>query len=179
MVLLAVPMAIDVLRPDQMYGLFASVAFVLAISLPFLLLSKKVFSLPRSTLNWVFAVHVGRSIGSSILIALIWHFALGTGAVETWFVLLAARLVVSRLPLPNKELMFAGIAVALVGEGQSLGNVIAFTAALTLTFHILLIAVFSIALAVTWIGGRIKARNQMPSRWVPAPRSLVHSIADR
>lgn len=122
-----------------------SAALMVAMSLPFFLFSKRVFSLPRGTLWWVFWMHMVRLALGTITVALAWHFALPEVAMGTWLFLAAGRMLVTRLPLlPNKELVFASFAVFLIGSGESLSELMALIAALTLLAHIMLIAGFSI-----------------------------------
>ena len=142
---IALPLGKDILSHSQFRTLLVSAVLIMAISLPFLIFSKRVFSLPRRKLWWVFMVHVLRLITSSGLIALAWHFAMPDVAMIMWLLLAAGRLLVSRLPLvPNKDLLFANFAIILIGQDQALSGLMAFTAALTLLIHVALIGTFSL-----------------------------------
>jgi hypothetical protein len=122
-----------------------SAGLMVAMSLPFFLFSKRVFSLSRPMLWWVFAMHMARLTLGTLAIAFAWHFALPEVAMGTWLFLAAARMLVSRLPLlPNKEMVFASFAVFLIGSGNSLSELMALIAALTLLAHIVLIAGFAV-----------------------------------
>jgi hypothetical protein len=115
-----------------------------------MLFSKRVFSLPRSTLWWIFAVHCARIVAGSLFIALAWHFAMPEIALGVWLLMAAARLLAWRLPLvPNKELVFATFAIMLIGQGQALSELMALIAALTLLAHVALIGGFSVQALVT------------------------------
>lgn len=46
--------------------------------------------------------------------------------------------------MPNKDLLFANFAILLIGQDQELSELIAFTAALTLLVHVVLIALFGL-----------------------------------
>ncbi len=141
----AVPFAQTLLRPGDASLLGWSVGIIIVTSLPFLLFAKRVFSLPRPQLWWIFMVHCARLIAGSVLIALAWHFALPAVPVGMWLLLAAGRMLVSRLPLvPNKDLLFANFAISLIGHGESLSAVVAVTAALTLLMHAALMAIFSL-----------------------------------
>lgn len=145
MIAVALPLGRSLLTPDQFRIVLGSAAITLGMSLPFLLFSTRIFSLPRRTLVWVFGVHCVRLLGGSVLIALAWHFALPGVSVGMWLFLAAGRLLVSRLPLvPNKDLLFANFAILLIGQDRTLSELIAFTAALTLLVHVVLIALFSL-----------------------------------
>ena len=51
------------------------------------------------------------------LTALMWHLAMPAVALSWWLLLATMRMLLSRLPfVPNKDIVFAGIAVLLVGH---------------------------------------------------------------
>lgn len=142
---IALPLCIELLTPTYQYYAYGSVAVIIAMSLPFLIFSKRVFSLTRGLLGWVFGIHCVRIVMGSVLIALAWHFAMPAVPVGVWMLMAAGRLLVWRLPLiPNKELAFAAIAGIVIGEGQALSELMALIAGLTLLCHIALIGGFSV-----------------------------------
>jgi hypothetical protein len=145
MLAIAVPFGKDLLTPTQLNTVATSAAITFAMSLPFLIFSKRVFSLPRGTLWWIFGVHCVRLVSGSIFIAFAWHYALPTVSIGMWLILAAARLLVSRLPLvPNKDLLFANFAILLIGQDAALSELMAMTAALVLLVHVVLIGSFSV-----------------------------------
>lgn len=145
MVAVSLPIARGLLSPDQFRMVAGSAAVTLAISLPFLIFSRRVFSLPRPRLWWIFGVHCTRLAFGSLMIAVAWAFAMPDVTLGMWLFLAAARLLVSRLPLvPNKDLLFANFAILLIGQGEALSDLMAFTAALTLAVHVFIIGVFGI-----------------------------------
>ena len=90
-------------------------------------------------------MHCLRLVAGSLLIALVWHLAMVEVALGFWLILAAARLLTSRLPLiPNKELLFANFAIMVIGQGEALSALVAFTAALSLAVHAVLIGLFGI-----------------------------------
>jgi hypothetical protein len=148
----------EMLPPDMVNWstIIGSAALMVAMSLPFWLFSKRVFSLQRPELWRVFWVHMARLTLGTLTLALAWHFALPQVSVGTWLFLAAGRMLVSRLPLlPNKELVFATFAVALIGSGHSLSDLMALIAALTLLVHIVLIAGFGVEWLVKMRAARI------------------------
>ncbi|WP_319937585.1 hypothetical protein [Sphingomonas qomolangmaensis] len=145
MIGLALPFGATLLTENQFETLLGSAAVIVATSLPFLLFSRRVFSLPRPTLWWVFGVHCLRLLVGSTMIGLAWHFAMPDVSVGMWLFLAAGRLLVSRLPLvPNKDLLFANFAIILIGQGEALSELIAVTAAMVLLLHGVLIGLFGI-----------------------------------
>lgn len=140
---LALPLGYGLMPPEILKAVAGSAAITVVISVAILLFSKRVFSLPRHELWWIFAIHCLRLAASSTFVALAWHFAMPAVGVGMWLFLSAGRLLVSRLPLiPNKDLLFASFAILLIGQDRTLSAMIAFTAALTLVVHLALILVF-------------------------------------
>lgn len=150
MVLLALPFGMGLLNHDQRNWVLGSIGILVATSLPFMIFSKRVFSLPRNTLWWIFGVHCARILTGSLLVSVAWHFAMPQVSVAVWLLMAAGRLLVWRLPLvPNKELAFAAIAGVVIGQGQAMSELMALIAALTLLAHVALIGGFSIHALLT------------------------------
>ena len=146
MIAVAMPLGIGLLTEQQLHNAIWSIVAVFGMSLPFLIFSKRVFSLPRATLWWIFGIHCLRLIAGSVLIAFAWHFGLPSVSIGMWLLLSAARMIVGRLPLvPNKELLFATFATLLIGQDAALSVLIAVTAALPLLVHVVLVAMFGLA----------------------------------
>lgn len=134
--LLALPLGYRLIPPAYVSPIVASVAVTLLVPAALLLLSRRIFSLPRRDLWVIFCVHTVRLAASTLLLAAAWHFAMPSVAVGMWLLLSAGRLLVSRLPLlPNKDLVFASAAILIVGQDQELTGMIAFTTALQLLLH--------------------------------------------
>lgn len=145
MLALALPLASELLTPAQYKTGLISAGIIIVMSVPFLLFSRRVFSLPKNELWWIFGVHCARLVGGSLLVALAWHLAMPNVALGMWILLAAARMLVSRLPfVPNKDLLFANFAIVLIGQGEALSELLAFMAALTLLVHVVLIAGFAL-----------------------------------
>ncbi|MBB6226295.1 hypothetical protein FHS79_000449 [Polymorphobacter multimanifer] len=110
----------------------------------------RLFTLPFVANVRSFAWHFGRvSVGHALLVGS-WIAALPLVGVEAWVLLGALRLVVARLPLPNKQLLFATTAAALVGEAApAVAALMAAQGVLTLAGH-----------ALSWLAaGAIDARR--------------------
>ena len=126
-------------------ALLIGMVVVVVMCLPFLIFSRRVFSLDRKTLWWVFWVHVGRLAAGSLFIAFAWHFALPGVGIGAWLILSATRLMVSRLPfIPNKDLVFSTVTTAVLGANNDLSSLMAFTAALILLTHVVLAGIFAV-----------------------------------
>jgi hypothetical protein len=128
-----------------------SVALVLLTSSAVLLFRKTLFSLPRGELRHVTLLHVIRIIVSNSLNAVCWHLALPDVGVEWWLVLSALRLLISRLPfVPNKDVVFAGVAVFLIGHDAEIGTLMTMMATLILATHLVLGITLVSAEAIGW-----------------------------
>ncbi|MBN8808970.1 MAG: hypothetical protein J0I47_12165 [Sphingomonas sp.] len=145
---LALPYAYRLLTPEHVEvanAMLWAIPIVIVMCLPFLIFSRRVFSLDRKTLWFVFWVHMMRLATGCVFIALAWHFALPSVAIGAWLTLSATRMMVGRLPfIPNKELVFSTVAIAILGTNSALSSLMAFTAALTLIVHVVLAAGFGV-----------------------------------
>lgn len=145
MILLVLPFETKLPAVITGNSIAGSAVLMVLMCLPFLIFSKRVFSLSRSLLWWVFGMHLLRSLAGTIFVIFAWHFAMPQVPMGTWVFFSAVRLLASRLPLaPNKEVVFASFALLLSGSGSSLTELMALFAALTLLCHIALIAGFSL-----------------------------------
>ena len=120
-----------------MREVFLSLAVVLATSCLILVLRKKLFSLDRRELLFITLMHVVRTVLFIVLSALLWHFVLPDVTLGLWLVLATLRMLVSRLPLiPNKDVVFAGIAVFLLGHDLEIAALMTMMAAIILAAHV-------------------------------------------
>ena len=140
---IATPFAYSLLPAEHIRPILGSVGVMLALSLAILLFRGRLFSLPASELRWVFLVHLVRTIAYTALLALCWHLALPLVPLALWMLLVTGRQLVARLPLvPN--IVFANLAVFLVGNDAAVTRLVALTVALTLLCHV-------IVFALTWL----------------------------
>ncbi len=115
-----------------------SLAFVIGTSLAVMLLRQSIFSLERKELRMVFAVHLSRILATAVLSAALWHLVLPDVPLSWWLVLATIRLLISRLPfVPNKDVMFAGIAVLALGDQVEMSALMVLMAGLILATHVL------------------------------------------
>jgi len=117
--------------------LFTSVAVLLGSSLVVMLLRGRVFSLPRRELAFVAAMQLIRVLGATGLLAVMWSLVLPAVPFMYWLMLTSLRLLISRLPLvPNKDVVFFGVAVLIVGTGSGIAPLLAMMAALLIVVHV-------------------------------------------
>jgi hypothetical protein len=116
-------------------------AAILLMSFVILLFSRRVFTLERTQLWWIFGIHILRLSAGVLLCALLWLIMLPGPHFGFWLVLSMIRLLVGRLPfLPNKEALFAVIAVFLVGQDSAVSTLITLTATTILALHVIVAA---------------------------------------
>ena len=136
-----------------------SLAFVIGTSLAIMLWRGAIFSLERAELRFVMLVHVARILATTALNALLWHLVLPTVPLVWWLVLATIRLLISRLPfVPNKDVVFAGVAVIALGQDVELAALMAMMAALILTTHLLAGLTFAVCDLVAGEGDAADAR---------------------
>ncbi|MBV1690544.1 hypothetical protein KRR38_23425 [Novosphingobium sp. G106] len=129
-----------------MQSTFVSLGVVLVSSFVILLFRQKLFSLAGNELRFIAALHLVRIFAKVGLGALLWYLVLPDVSVELWLVLSTLRMLVSRLPLvPNKDVVFAGIAVVLLGHHVSVAALLAMMGGLVLVFHLVVGAGFGVA----------------------------------
>lgn len=145
------------LSPTAVAAGLVGAGVLVATTLPFLFFRRQVFALAPAELRWTFGVHLVRQVAATGLLALGWAIGIPGVAAATWLALAAVRLVVTRLPfLPNKDLLFANVAVLMLGgQAAPVAGLIAFAAALTLATH----AALALGFGVHHLARRLQART--------------------
>jgi len=125
-----------VIGPEQLrYILWSAIAIMAAVA-PFAIFAHRVFSLPRASLAWILAMHCARSAAGLGAMALVWSLGAPSVPVTAWIVLVALRMLVSRLPfLPNNDLVFANFAILLIGHSNPVAWLVAVTIGLKQVLH--------------------------------------------
>ena len=123
---------------------FISLGVVLVTSFVILLFRQKLFSLAKNDLWFIAAVHLARIAAVVIFSAWMWHLVLPQVEMTLWVIMATLRMLVSRLPLlPNKDVVFAGIAVFLLGHDVEIASLMTFMAVLLLVTHLAVGALFA------------------------------------
>jgi hypothetical protein len=145
LLVLATPFAYQMLPANLVRPIIWSAVVIMVMSLGIMALRGRLFSLERRELIWVFGVHVMRTLIYTGLLSLCWHLALPTVPLAIWMILVTSRNLVARLPLvPNKDIVFANLALIMVGNDGDVARLIGVTVALTLLCH-------GVVLALTWL----------------------------
>ena len=120
-------------------ALLLSIGVVLLTSLAAMLYRKKLFSLPRRDLLFIVIIHFARVVLITGLAAWMWHIVLPSVLISMWLLLSTLRLLLSRLPfVPNKDVVFVGMAIFLVGQDHQIVAMMALMAGIILSTHLLL-----------------------------------------
>ncbi|WP_157216774.1 hypothetical protein [Flavisphingomonas formosensis] len=136
--------------------LLLSVATMVASSLVAMLFRRRLFSLPKSDLWFVTKVHLVRIGASAFLSALLWHLVLPSVALSWWLLLSTMRMLISRLPfVPNKDLVFAGVAIFLIGRDAQISDLMAMMGGVILATHLALGALLGTADVAQHVARRI------------------------
>jgi len=126
----------DVVDPATLRLIIISFGALILLNAGILLFRKHVMSIPVKENLFAFRWHLFRVLVAHILVVASWIVALPDVAIATWILLGALRMVIGRLPLPNKELLFAAIAVSLTGAASvDVAALMAAQGALHLVFH--------------------------------------------
>jgi hypothetical protein len=85
------------------------------------------------------AMHLLRIVVTTVLSAVLWHMVLPAVPVMWWLLLATLRLLISRLPfIPNKDVVFAGVAVFTLGHETDIAALMTMMASAILLVHLLL-----------------------------------------
>lgn len=116
-----------------------SLSVVLATSILAMAFRRRIFSLDRDALWYITFMHLGRIVLTTILSAVLWHMVLPSVPAMWWLLLATMRLLISRLPfIPNKDVVFAGIAVFTLGHETDIAALMTMMASAILLVHLVL-----------------------------------------
>lgn len=75
----------------------------------------KIIGLPTPLMAKVLSIHALRNVAEVVFQAGMWMVVLPELPISVWIVLLSAQLVLTRIPLPNTDLMLVGLGLSLSG----------------------------------------------------------------
>lgn len=139
-----------------------------AISLGVLAFGRRVFSLRLGQLIYVAGICGLRLLVWTGLTVLVWSLALPDVSPQLWVVLLAIRLLVSRIPLiSNKDLVFGSLMLLLLGAQSAVAVLLAALAVMTLGLHLAVIV---------GLGAADLVRGLQRGRVAPSP--MAQAVAE-
>jgi hypothetical protein len=103
------------LGPEATHALKLGLWLCFGLSLGILLFSRMLFALPLRAVLLVFSLHLARHVLTLGVQLAQWMVILPFVAADVWLLFLAARLLIGRLPLANKELLFSALGLSLLG----------------------------------------------------------------
>lgn len=128
----------DALDPATLRILVWGFAGLIVLNVGILLFRGQIMSLPVRENLFSFRWHMVRVIAVQALLVASWAAALPGIGWKAWFLLGTLRMVIMRMPIPNKEILFAAIAVSLTGdESIEIAALMAAQGALQLILHAL------------------------------------------
>ena len=104
--------------PATVRRLIIGFTLLIGLSLTILFNRNKLLTMPVAANLRTFRLHLVRVTLMHFLLVATWIVALPAIGIGTWLVIGALRLVIMRMPVPNKELLFAALAVSLTGDAS-------------------------------------------------------------
>ena len=106
------------IEPTTVRRMIVGFALLISLSLGVVFNRDKLLTLTVAANMRTFWLHLVRVSAMHFLLVATWFVALPAIGLGTWLVLGALRLVIGRMPVPNKELLFAALAVDLTGAAS-------------------------------------------------------------
>ena len=97
-------------RPDPVYFVVGGVALLILVSL-IVRFRQYIFSTPMKMSLTVYGLHLFRMLIGQVLQIAMWAVVLPSVSLETWFTYAAVSILISRIPVSNKKLIFVGVGV--------------------------------------------------------------------
>lgn len=117
-------------------GLLIGFGLLILLSFGIIVFRERLMSLPVAENMRAFWWHLVRVNATHLLQIGTWIVALPMIPLETWLLLGALRMVIGRMPVPNKEVLFAALAAQLTGDASvQVAALMAAQGVLHLVFH--------------------------------------------
>ena len=120
--------------------------FLVASSVVVMLFRHRLFAVSRAQFWRIAAIHTARSIAVTVMFGLLWAMVMPGVSLGWWLLLSAARQFVTRLPfLPNKDLVFAGLAAGMLRDVPNIADTVALVAGVVFAGQVVIGAALAIA----------------------------------
>lgn len=161
--LLATPL-LSTMPKGQLYPLLFGAVCALVSGGVILTLGRRMIGLTREAFRFVLLVHIGRTMVQVGCMFAMWHFAMPGVEIGTLVGLSALRMAISRLPLvPNKDMMFLGVAVTLLGSAGTVVATMAMVAGVIVLGHLTVAVAIGSRAATTAAAARLaRGTNLVP-----------------
>ncbi|MBS0478023.1 MAG: hypothetical protein JSR79_01835 [Proteobacteria bacterium] len=115
-------------------------------SMAVMLFRRRLLSVGRAQFWRIGAIHLARSLAMTLTVGLLWAMVAPGLSAGWWLLLAAARQFITRLPfLPNKDLVFAGVAASMLRGAPDIAETVALVAAVIMAGQVLIGAVLALA----------------------------------
>lgn len=133
------------LNPLGPHLVWAAIALI-GSSIAVMLFRRRLFALSPDQFRRIAAIHLARAVVVTGLFGALWYLVQPQVAFGWWIVLAAARQFVTRLPfLPNKDLVFAGLAAELLSGDPNLTETVVLVATLFAAGQVLIGGALAVA----------------------------------
>jgi hypothetical protein len=125
--------------------LWSGVALV-ASSMVVMLFRGRLFAVSRGQFWRIAIIHTLRAIAVTLMVGVLWAMVVPSATLGWWLMLAAARQFITRLPfLPNKDLVFAGLAAGMLRDVPNIADTVALVAGMIFAGQVLIGAALAIA----------------------------------
>lgn len=120
--------------------------FLVGSSMAVMLFRHRLFAVSRKQFWRIAAIHTARSIAVTVMFGLLWAMVMPGASLGWWLLLSAARQFVTRLPfLPNKDLVFAGLAAGMLRNVPNVADTVALVAGVVFAGQVVIGAALAVA----------------------------------
>jgi hypothetical protein len=125
--------------------LWSGVALV-ASSMIVMFFRGRLFAVSRRQFWRIALIHTARSVAVTVMVGILWALVVPSVSPGWWLLLAAARQFITRLPfLPNKDLVFAGLAAGMLRHVPDVAETVALVAGMMFAGQVLIGAALAIA----------------------------------
>ncbi|WP_375398025.1 hypothetical protein [uncultured Sphingomonas sp.] len=123
-----------------------SAVLLVASSMAVMLFRQRLLAMDRAQFWRIGVIHLLRSLAMTAMIGLLWSMVVPDVSAGWWLLLAAGRQFVTRLPfLPNKDVVFAGLAAGMLHGAPDIANTVALVAGVIFVGQIVIGAALAMA----------------------------------
>ncbi|THD37778.1 MAG: hypothetical protein E7773_02000 [Sphingomonas sp.] len=121
------------------HSILWSAIILVGSSMAIMLFRNRVLAVTREQFWRIGAIHLVRSVAMTLMVGLLWAMVVPGVSLGWWLLLAAARQFVTRLPfLPNKDLVFAGLAAGTLKTVPNVAETVALVAGVIFAGQVLI-----------------------------------------
>ena len=146
LLLAAIALPGDLEFGSMSHSVMWSAIILVGSSMAIMLFRRRLLAVSRAQFWRIGAIHLARSIAMTLMIGLLWAMVVPSVSPGWWLLLAAARQFVTRLPfLPNKDLVFAGLAAEMLKPIPNVAETVALVAGVIFAGQVLIGATLALA----------------------------------